>query len=338
MEVSEEISQYLASSDLASSDNEKYNNALSRKDDIQKKIDSLEAEVDAEKEKLKIELMEVSEEIPQYLACIEEDLRYITEYEYAVKSAENDYNTVVLEEDRKIKYAQLELDTYLMKQNISDEENTADLKNQLKDLQNIMDKSVVTAEKNGIVTEVYAQIGKVCDDGLIMKTVNDTSKCVHISISEKDYLSVKPGMNAVITTNASKDKYDGVVDKIMDFKSNDVFDGYILVKSDDNFRIGMKAKAKIIMDDKKDVIAVNRSMIFVNDEEKDCVYKAEYQSDNSYVLREVVINEGITNNTSVEIISDEIKEGDYIICEPQKYTEGQIVNISYKNETGANDE
>ena len=100
----------------------------------------------------------------------------------------------------------------------------------------------------------------------------------------------------------------------------------------------MKAKAKIIMDDKKDVIAVNRSMIFVNDEEKDCVYKAEYQSDNSYVLREVVINEGITNNTSVEIISDEIKEGDYIICEPQKYTEGQIVNISYKNETGANDE
>lgn len=219
---------------------------------------------------------------------------------------------------------QYEIDTYSLTADSSSE----NIK-KLDELKKQLDKTVVKAERDGVVSSVLAEEGKICREGILMTLQNTSDMCIHISVSEEDLLSVEAGMKTVITIPARKDdEYTGKVDRILDIKTGEGFDGYITIDDTENFRIGMKANVKIKTVDAEDVIGVNKKAVFSDeDSDKKYVFEAEKQDENSYKLRKVEVTEGISGDQFTEISGEGLEEGDYIVLTPGKCEADEIVNV-----------
>lgn len=225
----------------------------------------------------------------------------------------------------QIETVQYKIDTYSLTEG-SSSENTK----RLEELRENLENTKIKATKEGVISMVAAEEGKPCRDGVIMSLQSNTDMCIHVSISEEDLLSVDEGMKAVITIPATKDQeYEGMVDRVVEIKSPNGFDGYISIEDTKNFRIGMTASVQIKIIDADDALSVNSKAVFQDeeDETKSYVYEAEKQDDDSYKLRKVEVKKGIEKDDIIAITGDGLEEGDYIVLTPAKCSENDIVDI-----------
>lgn len=253
--------------------------------------------------------------------------------ENSIASCQNNYDSVKLSTDNDIEQAKYKIDTYSISSG-----NTSENKEKLDRLKRSLENSKIKAIKSGVVSTVTAEVGKICSNGAVMTTQSTSDICIHVTIKEEDLLSVKSGMKALVTTSATGNKeFEGTVDRILDIKSQDGFDGYITINDTDDFRIGMTTKVKIVTTDESDVLSVNNISLFTNDDGKTCVYEAVKQSNDSYTVTETVVSIQTKTPKYTEITADSLQEGDLILTDPKKHSDGDKVQISKaekKSETG----
>lgn len=236
----------------------------------------------------------------------------------SLESAERNYDTVLESTNRAIENAQLnaELDKY------KDSDSTArdtlsDLKEQLADCE-------IKAPCAGVVTAVNSRVGDINAEKNTILTIEDTSALKMVAtVPEADILQIEEGMKAVVTSDATgEEEIAGTVSRVVRVKSQSTGSGdsaaaggYSVEISLDTTEllIGMEVKAKVMLKEKGEVLAVPYDLIQYDEDGTAFVLTAEGNADGSAtaVRKNVEVGEEVDYYT--EITGGDLKEGDKLI-------------------------
>ncbi|AOR24178.1 HlyD family secretion protein [Clostridium taeniosporum] len=207
-----------------------------------------------------------------------------------------------------------------------------------------VEECTIKAPVDGTITNVNALVGNA-STGTLFKIEDLNNLIIKASIKEVDIANVKVGQKTTIKTDATDDlEFSGEISEINptakteeaaisngNAPSNNgdvVFEAKVKINDkNDNIKSGMKARLKIILDEKNDVFAVPHESI-VEDENGLDIYVAEPQEDNKYIIKEIPVNKGMETDFNVEIYGDDLQEGLKVLSEPSNYTVGSIVELS----------
>lgn len=126
---------------------------------------------------------------------------------------------------------------------------------------------------------------------------------LNLSINESEIQSIKEGQKVEITLTADESKkYTGEITKIDSIgtyaTSGSTFNSTVEIKNDGNIKIGMTASSTIILEEKKDVIAVPIAAVQETDSNKYVICVKE-----DGTTENIEIETGISNDNYVEITS-----------------------------------
>ncbi|MBQ8959788.1 MAG: efflux RND transporter periplasmic adaptor subunit [Ruminococcus sp.] len=266
----------------------------------------------------------------------------LSSYDSAVTEAQDAYNVAERSADAAIQAAQDVI-------NAEKFDSDSSVQNQLDKLQERLNKCEVTAPRDGIVTALSVAEGSIPTTDAIMTIEDAGSLHINVTVNEADILNVKEGQKAVITATATGDKeFTGKVSRVVNISSQGVNpytgestnNGYTaeisLDPSDSQLLIGMNAKVKIILDEKKDVIAVPYDSI-IEDKDGSCYVFVAEDNGGTYTAKKLTVKKGLETNYLTEIVSSDIKDGDLIITEPRYVSDGQTVSIEAQYEDNSGD-
>lgn len=250
----------------------------------------------------------------------------LSSYDSAVKSAEEAYNSVVRSCDSLIQSCQDVIDA----EKYSTDDSS---KAQLSKLKEKLDNCVVKAPMDGLITALNVAEGNIPTTDTIMTIEDDSALKISATVREADIFSIETGMKALVKTTATKDKeFVGEVTKVVKIYSPPSYEGYteipggyiveITAKDTGDLYIGMNAKADIIIDEKKDAFAVPYDSIVQDENNDSVVYIAREQEGDLYTAEAVKVTPQMETDYFIEIVSDEIKEGDIIVTTPEYMSEG----------------
>lgn len=208
---------------------------------------------------------------------------------------------------------------------------------ELQKLKKQLSEAEITAPISGTVTAVNVEVGDKAS-GVLFVIENADALKINTSIKEYDLMSVQNGMKAIISADAIPNvKYNGKVSFIapaakkaadgttksgsstVEFESEvDVTD----TKTD--LRIGMNAKVNIIVEEKQGALAVPYDAVITDVDGTSYIYIAEQNGD-TFTAKKVVVTIGMETDFLLEVISNELKEGDIVITSPQMVSEGAVV-------------
>lgn len=255
----------------------------------------------------------------------------LSTFDSAVQTAQDAYDTT----DRSTKSAVQSVNDAINAEKFS-EDTTSQA--QLEKLAEKLEQCTVKAPKSGLITSLNVAEGSIPTTDSIMTIEDSNSLKINVQIKETDILNVKEGMKAVIKTTATgEEEISGTVSRVVNILSGadpmlNKEGGYTaeitIDEKDTDLLIGMNAKAKIILEEKKNVLAVPYDAIDEDNSGNNIVYIAQKQDDGSYNAHAVQIEKGLETDYYTEIISSEISEGDIILLSPNKMREGKKVNIS----------
>ena len=224
----------------------------------------------------------------------------------------------------------------------------------LKNKKDSVQKCVITAPVSGTVTVVNAEVGN--NAGGVLFTIEDLDDpLITVEIKEIDVNKVKPEQDVEVTTDATEDgefaagKIINITDTVKnqggemnssassnnggnagarDSSTSAKFEAKISLNNpgeNDDIKVGMSAKANIILDKKEDVFSVPFSSILEEDEKYVEILKKS--DDGKYVVHKVPVETGMETDVDVEINSEYLDEGDHIIMDPSSYNDGDIVEL-----------
>lgn len=307
---------------------ETYNNASAEKD---KWYNALQISADeAEYERNNLEYQSALQAFEAAKAEMNALGDQLSSYESAVQTAKDAYGTAERSANAAIDSAQ---DTINAEKFSTD--NSSQI--QLDKLAEQIKSCTLTAPESGIITSLNAAEGSIPTTDAIM-TIEDNSRLkISAQIKETDILRIKTGMSAVIKTSATSDtEFPGTVTKVVNiFNKGDIMTqdegGYTaeitVDEAADNLFIGMNAKIQIIADEKKDVLAVPYDSIIEESEGNYVIYIARRQDDGIYKAEKVNVEKGIEGDYYTEVISDEIKEGDFVVTSERAMRDGAVVHV-----------
>ena len=175
----------------------------------------------------------------------------------------------------------------------------------------------IEAPFNGTVTQVEPKVGDQISTSTPAFRIDDLSELnVDVQISEVDINKVTVGQEVELTFDAISGKsYTGEVTEVAkvgeDTGSGVDFTVTLrIVDPDEEVRPGMTAAVNIIVTEKKDVLAIPNRAVRTSDGQR-IVYVMRGNSPTP-----VDIEVGAISDTSVEVISGDVKEGDLIILNP----------------------
>ena len=202
---------------------------------------------------------------------------------------------------------------------------------QLNELKKTLDECTVKAEKAGTITAVYAKSGNIASGTLfIIEDTNDIK--ITASVKQYDVVSIKEGQKVTIRSDALEgEEYNGVISLVAPAATKDSPDGSFLIEADvtdknTKLLIGLKAKLNIIIEEATDVFTVRYDGIG-SDDKGDFVYVAEKNETGGYTAKKVYVELGLEGLVEAEVKSSELKEGDIIIFDVDKCTDGGIIKL-----------
>jgi len=92
-------------------------------------------------------------------------------------------------------------------------------------------------------------------------------------------------------------------------------------------KIGMNARVSIILEQRKQVMAVLYDSVATDDEGNSIVYVARPQEDGSYIAQAVVVQPGLETDLYLEV-SGELSPGDLILQNPENLHDGMVVKLA----------
>ena len=196
-------------------------------------------------------------------------------------------------------------DIYNQIQKINDDE-------ELKELKENLDKTVLKAETSGKITDLKVNVGSMTDG--VIATIQSTDNLIlEVNIPEYDIQKVATGMKAKISSDALPNKVNGELVRISPIASSDEKGGFsaeISIENGSGLFIGTSAKAEIIISGKSDVILAPIDAIKDIDGNPSILLK---EANGEFKEVSVTISE--KNDYYVEVSGDNIKEGMEIMAD-----------------------
>lgn len=177
---------------------------------------------------------------------------------------------------------------------------------ELKELKEKLNNTVLKAETSGKITELKVNVGSMTDGAIA--TIQSTDNLIlQVNIAEYDIQKVNKGMKVRISSDTLTDKVDGELVRISPVASEGDKKGFaaeISIKNSSGLFIGTNAKAEIIISGKSDVILAPIDAIKNIDNNPSIFVK---EADGKF--KEVPVTIGERNDYYVEISGSDIKEG-----------------------------
>lgn len=265
-------------------------------------------------------------------------------YGIAVKNAQDAVDTA--KRDYELAVQQVESELSSLKKQAEQQRTISGLNDpQVIILQNYKDKleyAVVTAPCDGIITAVNAEEGAVPTGALF--TIEDLdSLVISASVGEYDIPYVSEGMEAVIRCDAlGEDEFGGKITDVAPTataasptSSASAGVSYRIEASIEGgsgkLLTGMSAKLSIISERRAGALTVTYDALTADENGNDVVYIAEKDDTGVYHARMIPVTIGLETDYEIEVISDELKDGMYVLTNTALVTDGAVVNI---NESG----
>lgn len=262
-----------------------------------------------------------------------------------IDDAEKAYERLMVSTNQSVEAAQDAIDKskYMTDDTASKGKDTLDeLKKQLADCE-------LKAPTGGVVVAVNVSVGDKNTPGQTMITIENTSALKMVaSVEEADILKLQEGMNANVTSDATgEQEIKGTVTRVVRVKSQSTgasgdtgaaAGGYSVEISLDTTEllVGMSVKAKVMLKEKGEVLAVPYDLIQYDESGNAYVLVAETDETGSAIAVKKNIEVGEEVDYYTEITGGDLKEGDMMIYDYSfSVTEGQTFTPEqmYSNQT-----
>ncbi len=196
------------------------------------------------------------------------------------------------------------------------------------DAQERKNETKIYSPMNGVVLSRSVSEGQIISSAtsnvgggtLLMKIADMSDLYLIANIDESDIGQIKNGQTATITVDAFKDKkFSGEVERIkpLGVESSNITIFQVKIKiSDKNKHLllsGMTANVEILIDEKEDILYASVQAV-KSRRGTNGIFKP-----NGDKPKFIKVETGLTNGEVIEVISDEIAEGDTILLDsPQK--------------------
>ena len=189
-------------------------------------------------------------------------------------------------------------------------------------------KAGVTADFNGIVTNVAAVQGQTTVEGAELFTIQNADALkVSLAVSKYDIEKLAIGQKADITINGKS--YTGEVSNISKVASTNNAGAVVIDNPDDNIVLGVEAKVSVKTAEEKNVLLVPIAAVNYASDGVFC-----YVAENGVLVRKEV-ETGISSDEYVQILSG-LSEGDAVITDVTgDMTEGMAVTAVSADEADA---
>ena len=183
---------------------------------------------------------------------------------------------------------------------------------QLKTLQNAKKQCTVTAPCSGTVTQVKAVAGGAA--GAIATIEDQSALEALLTVREYDINQLAVGQSVTLTSGA-KDVFHGAVTWIAPKASvneNGEACYEVKVSVDDAtgaLRLGMTAKAKVLLEEKKGVFSVPLDAVGVDENGAPVVYQKTTDAEGNVTFVPVPVTTGMETDLSVEVSGEGLTEG-----------------------------
>lgn len=217
--------------------------------------------------------------------------------------------------------------------------NTEALQAEIKSLRTNVEKCQIKAPSSGTVTAVYA-VENSTATGLLFLIENTEALQVTVKVKEYDIPNIKEGMKAIITADATDNmEYEGIVQKVHPAairteataatkSSNVEFETEILVQTADTpLRIGMSAKAKIVLEEKDSTLAISYDALTTDEKGNTIIYTVQKQADNTYHTVALPVQTGLETDFAVEVSGEGLTAGIPVISDAKSVMPGMLVTV-----------
>ncbi len=258
-------------------------------------------------------------------------------YSIAVKNAEDALETAKNDYDLAVRQAETELSS--LKKAAEQQRTVSGLNDpQVIILENLKDKlefATVTAPCDGMITAVNAEEGAAAA-GVLFTIENIDDLKISAEVGEYDIPYIKEGMDTVIRCDAlGKDEFSGKVTSVsktpvsaMTSQGGTNYKIEVSIDNDDDrILTGMSAKLNIISSRKDGALTVTYDALATDEDGNDALYIAEKGDDGLYRARLVKVEVGMETDYEIEVISDELKEGMYVLTDTSTVIDGSVVMI-----------
>lgn len=243
----------------------------------------------------------------------EADFPALLSAQRAVESARKNYDSVLESTSRAIESAEnaVKLDGY-QNEDSKSSDTLKNLKEQLEDCE-------IKAPCGGVITAISVSVGDINTEKLTLMTIADTSQLKMVaSVTEANILKLKEGMKATITADATgEEEIEGEITRVVRVKaqSQDGTGGYSVELSLNNkeLLIGMAVKAKVMIQDKGEMLAVPYDMVRYDEAGQAYVLTAEKQENGMALAKRTDIEAGEEVDYYTEVTGGDLKEGDLLV-------------------------
>lgn len=243
----------------------------------------------------------------------------------AQRRLEDARNQKTIDEDVTAEWEQSEKDAKLRQDSIAIEDAQDVLVNavaaadapsaaaqQLKTLQATKKECTITAPCAGVVTEVKAVVGGA---GGTIATIEDQSSLeALLNVREYDINQLAVGQSVTLTSGA-KDVFHGAITWIAPKATvNESGEASYPVKvsvddATDALRLGMTAKAKVLLEEKKGVFSVPLDAVGTDETGQTVVYQKNTDEAGNVTFTPVPVTTGMETDLAVEVSGDGLFEG-----------------------------
>ena len=285
-----------------------------------------------------------------YNAAVRGEDQALSDYADAVDSAWRAYQTALTSLDSTKKGTEDQLEAYsdtLASANAG--ANTAVTQESIRQLNQTLDDTKITAPVSGTVTAVYASVGS-SGSGLLF-VIEDTDHLV-ISTSVKGYDlgDVTTGMTVEIKSDATGDSViPGTLTTIAPTAkknqlgdteaSNDPsFEAEVSVDSaESGLRIGMEARLSYIIARQAHVLAVPYEAVFTDEAGQSCILVLRTQEKETYLVEKLPVTTGLDDDLDIAVSGTGVEEGLRVITDAKSYLSYIGKTVTLAQATGLED-
>lgn len=183
---------------------------------------------------------------------------------------------------------------------------------QLKTLQSAKAQCTITAPCSGTVTQVKAVVGGAA--GAIATIENQSALEALLSVREYDINQLAVGQSVTLTSGA-KDVFHGSITWIAPkatVNENGEASYAVKVSVDDAteaLRLGMTAKAKVLLEEKKGVFSVPLDAVGTDENGEAVVYRKDTDAEGNVTFTPIPVTTGMETELSVEVSGEDLTEG-----------------------------
>lgn len=255
------------------------------------------------------------------------------DYKTAVDTAWKNYQDALVAVEAAEKAVQDQLKVY--ETTLANARTNADNQSgreSLRQLQEDLEETRITAPCDGTVTAVYAQVG-ASGAGLLFLIEDAEHLVVATTVKSYDLGEVREGVPVRIRSEALEEaEFEGTLTKIAPAAGKNamgetdmttgapVFAAEVTILSEHTgLKIGMEADLDYIVQQEQQVLTVPYEAVYRNEEGQSCVICAREQSDGTWLLQELAVQVGMDDDLDRAVSGEGLTEGLRIVSDPSSY-------------------